>query len=156
MDAVPKSARSDSNDRLENDGDNGGLEAEEQSGDRCGVPDKHVEPGQRHDGERARQNEQCAPRSARLGAMQEPADIDCELLCFRAWKQHAEVERMEETLLPDPLFLVDQDAVHHRDLPGRAAKAQRRDAGKTCEGNLDWKMTPSCSPSTEAAWKQPF
>jgi hypothetical protein len=65
-----------------------------------------------------------------FGAMQEPADIDCELLCFRAWKQHAEVERMEETLLPDPLFFVDQDAVHHRDLPGRAAKAQRRDAGK--------------------------
>ena len=35
---------------------------------------------------------------------------------------------MQEALLADPALLLDEDAVHHRDLPGRAAEAVERDA----------------------------
>ena len=31
-------------------------------------------------------------------------------------------------MLADPALLLHQDAVHHRDLPGRAAERERRDA----------------------------
>jgi hypothetical protein len=33
---------------------------------------------------------------------------------------------VQESLLADPAFLLDEDAVHHRDLPGRPAEAQQR------------------------------
>src|SRR3546814_3442167 len=55
------------------------------------------------------------------------ADIGGELLRLGAGKQHAIVERVEESFLTNPAFFVDQDAVHHRDLPGGAAEAQRCD-----------------------------
>lgn len=41
---------------------------------------------------------------------------------------------MQEPLFPDPLLLVDDDAVHHRDLSGGAAKTQRRDAAPDTDG----------------------
>jgi hypothetical protein len=46
-----------------------------------------------------------------------------ELLRLGARQEHAIVERVEETLFPDPLLLVDQDAMHHRNLSRRAAEA---------------------------------
>jgi hypothetical protein len=63
------------------------------------------------------------------GAVQQPADIDAQLLGLGAGQQHAEVERMQEALFADPALLLDQDAVHDRDLAGRAAEAQHGDAG---------------------------
>jgi hypothetical protein len=35
---------------------------------------------------------------------------------------------MEEPGFTDPALLLDEDAMHHGDLPGRAAEAERRDA----------------------------
>jgi hypothetical protein len=54
--------------------------------------------------------------------VQQPADIGRELLRLRPRQQHAVIERVKKTLLADPAFLVDQDAVHHRDLPGGSAE----------------------------------
>ncbi len=34
---------------------------------------------------------------------------------------------MQKALLADPFLFVDDDAVHHRDLSGRAAERQRGD-----------------------------
>src|ERR1700730_12728853 len=38
------------------------------------------------------------------------------------------VERMEEPTFRNPALLIDNDAVHDRDLPGGAAKAEERHA----------------------------
>jgi hypothetical protein len=58
----------------------------------------------------------------------QPADIGRELLRLRAGQEHAVVERVQKPGLADPALLLDQDAVHHGDLPGRPAKGQKRDA----------------------------
>ena len=42
-------------------------------------------------------------------------------------KQHAEIERVQERLLADPFALVDEHAMHERDLAGRAAEGQNAD-----------------------------
>ena len=42
-------------------------------------------------------------------------------------QQHAEIERMQIALLVDPFPLVDQHAVHQRDLAGRAAEGEHAD-----------------------------
>jgi len=60
-------------------------------------------------------------------AVHQPADVGGELLGLGAWQEHAIVERMQEPVLADPALLLDDDAVHHSDLTGRAAKAQKRD-----------------------------
>ena len=61
--------------------------------------------------------------------MQQPADVDGELLRLGPGQQHAVVEGMQEPVLADPALLLDQDAVHHRDLAGGAAKGERGDPG---------------------------
>ena len=71
-------------------------------------------------------DEQPAGHDAAERAVHQPADIGGELLRLGAGQQHAVVERMQEPLLGDPALLLDEDAVHHRDLAGRAAEAQRR------------------------------
>ena len=60
--------------------------------------------------------------------MHQPADIGGELLRLRARQQHAVVQRVQETRLRYPALLLDDDAVHHRDLAGRSAERQQRDA----------------------------
>ena len=68
---------------------------------------------------------------AALGPVQQPADVDGELLRLRARQQHAVVERVKESRLADPALLLDQDAVHHRDLPGGPAEARERRSAPT-------------------------
>ena len=71
--------------------------------------------------------------------MHQPADIDGELLRLGAGQQGAVVQRLQEALLADPLLLLDDDAMHHRDLAGRAAEGERGDARpdlhRLAEGN---------------------
>jgi hypothetical protein len=57
----------------------------------------------------------------------QPAEVDGELVRLGSRQQHAVVERVQEPRLADPALLLDEDAVHHRDLPGGTAEAERRD-----------------------------
>ena len=50
------------------------------------------------------------------GAMHEPADIGGELLSLGAGQQHAVVEGVQEAALGNPLLLIDNNSVHHRNL----------------------------------------
>jgi hypothetical protein len=100
---------------------------EEQAGDRGQIADRHISDAKPEDRQEAGQNEQQARDQPAQGPVQQPADIGRKLLRFRPRQKHAEIERVEEALLPDPFLLVDQDAVHDRNLPRRAAEAQRRD-----------------------------
>src|SRR5690606_7578135 len=67
-------------------------------------------------------------------AMQQPAQVRRQLLRLRPWQQHAEVQRMQETLLVDPLLFLDDNAMHHGDLARGAAEAEGGDAEPDVEG----------------------
>ena len=60
--------------------------------------------------------------------MHEPADIDGELLRLRSWQKMAVVQRVQEARFGNPSPLLDDDAVHDRDLSGRPAEAEQGDA----------------------------
>ena len=57
-------------------------------------------------------------------AVHQPADIDRQLLRLWSRQQHAIVQRVQKSPLADPFLLIDQNAMHHRDLPGRPAETQ--------------------------------
>jgi hypothetical protein len=111
--------------RLEDDGQHGGLQTEEQSRHRRQIAEQHVEPRQRQDGSRARQDEQQSGHQAAAHAVQEPAGVGGQLLGFGAGQQHAVVEGVEEARLVEPALLVDDDAVQQGDLGRWSAKAEQ-------------------------------
>ena len=112
---------------LQHDGEHRRLEAEERRGHQRDIAERRIDVAQPHDGHDAGHHEQPARHQAAERAMHQPADIGRELLRLRAGQQHAIVERMQEAPLGDPALLLDHDAMHHRDLAGRAAEAQERD-----------------------------
>jgi hypothetical protein len=119
---------------LDHDRQNGRLEAEEQRRDHGHVAPGGVHVAQRHDGDDAGNDEQHAGHDAAERAMHQPADIGRELLRLGARQQHAVVERVQEPFFRDPALLLDQDAVHDRDLAGGTAEAQAGDAKPGVEG----------------------
>ena len=64
----------------------------------------------------------------------QPADIHGQLLGLRARQQHAVVQGVQEPRFADPSLLLDEDAVHHRDLAGRTPEAQRGNAAPHTDG----------------------
>src|SRR4029078_8445869 len=70
-------------------------------------------------------DKKCAGNDATPGFVKKPADVDGELLCFRAGQQHAEVKRVQKPRLADPPFLFDQLGLHDRDLVGWSAKGDK-------------------------------
>src|SRR5262249_19042663 len=60
-------------------------------------------------------------------AVHQPSEIGGELLRLRSRQQHAEIERMQEPRLIDPLLLIDNHAMHEGDLPGRSAEIDAAD-----------------------------
>ena len=92
------------------------------------LPQRGIDVAQRQDRDEAGHDEQAAGDEAARGAVHQPADVGGELLRLGARQQHAVVERVQEPRLGDPALLLDEDAVHDRDLPRRAAEAQQRDA----------------------------
>lgn len=127
IEACLQGALADFHERFDDERQNGGFDAKEQRGDQWGLCMKHVEPRQTKDHECAGNDEQRARDEAAAHAMQQPAYIGGELLRLWAGQKHAIVQCMQITRLIDPFFLLDKDAVHERDLAGRAAKAQASD-----------------------------
>src|SRR5437899_9818046 len=54
--------------------------------------------------------------------MHAPRDVDGQLGRLRTRQEHGEIEGAQEEWLGDPALLVDELAVHDRDLPGRTAE----------------------------------
>ena len=133
-DVVAQGALADAQHRLDHDHQHGGLQPEEQALHQRHLAQQHVDPGKRHDGEQPRQDEQCAGHQAAPGLVHQPADVDGELLRLGAGQQGAVVQRLQETLLADPLLLLDDDAMHHGDLAGRSAEGECRDTGPHFHG----------------------
>src|SRR5262245_38223487 len=122
------SAFADANHGFDHDREHSRLEAEEQRHDDRDIAPGGVDVAQHHDGDDAGNDKKPAGDDAAKRAMHQPADIGRELLCLRARQQHAIVESMQEPLFRDPALLLDQNAMHDRDLPSGTAEAQRRDA----------------------------
>ena len=119
---------------LDHDGKHRGFQAEEQGLDEADVAVHRVDVAETHDGDDAGHDEKHASHDAAGCPVQQPADIGRKLLRFGSRQQHAIVERMQETRVRNPALLVHQDAVHDRDLPGRPAETQKRDASPDFDG----------------------
>ncbi len=90
----------------------------------CGIGQRQPQHEQR-----AGQHEQQPGRETALHAVQPPADIGRELHRLGAGEKHAEIQCRQIARLVDPALLVDDDAMHERDLAGRAAKREKPDLG---------------------------
>ena len=131
---VAQRALADADHGMDDDGEHRGLQPEEHRLDEADIAIGRVDVAQPHDGDDAGQDEQAAGHDAAGGPVQQPADIGRKLLRLRPRQQHAVVQRMQEPALGDPVLFLDQDAVHHRDLPGRAAEAEHGDPQPDPEG----------------------
>ncbi|RCW82367.1 hypothetical protein C7476_108182 [Phyllobacterium bourgognense] len=58
------------------------------------------------------------------GTLQQPANINGQLLGLRSRQQRAVVECMQEARFTDPAFLFDDNPVHHGNLASRTAETQ--------------------------------
>ena len=76
---------------------------------------------------RMAKDEQDPGDEAAGGALEEPPEVDGELLCLRAGQQHAVVEGVEEATFAEPAAIIHELAVHDRDLASRAAEGLQRD-----------------------------
>ena len=83
---------------------------------------RHVHPRQRQQHEEARQHEQHAGHEPAAHLVQEPAEVDRELLRLRAGQQHAEVQSVQEPAVRDPATALHDLLVHDRDLAGGTAE----------------------------------
>ena len=111
----------------QHNGQNRGFDPEESSPHcRCLLV-MHIDHAQRQNGHRPRQYKQQTSHYAAAHPVQQPAKIDCQLLRFGPGQQHAEIQRVKKPSLADPFQLVNKQTVHHRDLAGRATKAEKAD-----------------------------
>ena len=83
-----------------------------------------IEHRQPQDDERAGQDEQQAGRQSAPKAVELPADPYGELLRLGSGKQVAEIQGVKILVFAHPSTLIDEFAMHQRDLPGRPPEAQ--------------------------------
>src|SRR4051812_4550716 len=109
--------------RLDDDDEYRRLDSVERAFDGGDAATHGVEDAEREHHQRPRQHEQDAGGEPAARAVKQPPHIGGELLRLRAWQQDAEVERVEEALLVDPFALIDEHAMHDRDLACRSTEA---------------------------------
>ena len=134
---TPQRAPRDPQESLDDDHENGGLDAEEGRLDDRDLTEISVGDAQAQHDDGARQNEEKAGGKPAQGAVQPPADISGELHCLGTRQQHAEIERVQVPVLGDPTPLLDEHAMHQRDLARRSAEGQQADLGPDGKGLLE-------------------
>ena len=92
-----------------------------------GVAEADVDPRQHQQRHHAGQDEEDAGDQRAADAVEQPPDVRRQLLGLGAGEQRAVGQREEEPLLADPPLLLDERALHDRDLAGRAAEGLQRD-----------------------------
>ena len=118
-------AARDPHDRLDDQRDRRRLQAED-----CGRHERHVavqrvEEGQGEQQENRRHQEAEPRDDAARDAVQAPAEPDRELQRLGARQQDHEVERIQVGALVDPAPLLDELAMHDRDLRDRPAEGNQ-------------------------------
>jgi hypothetical protein len=119
---VSERAAGDANDGLGDDGEHGRRQAGEQGGDQRGVAGADVEGRQGEQREHPGQHEQGAGDQAAADPVEQPADVDGQLLGLGPGQQGAVGQGVQEPALANPAPLVDQRALHDGDLTGRATE----------------------------------
>ncbi|MCY1235517.1 hypothetical protein D9M72_481360 [compost metagenome] len=132
--SVLECSAANAEDSLDDHREYGGLQAEEEAFDDGDIAEGGVDVAEAEDRQETRQNKEKSGNEAAGGPVQEPADVDGELLRLGSGQQHAVVQRMQEAMLADPALLIDKDAMHHRDLSGRATEAEGRNACPNPDG----------------------
>ena len=117
----------DPQDRFDDDGKHRCFQAEEQRLHHPDLSVGRVDPAQNPKSNKSGEDEQRPRDDPAVDAMHQPPDIYRELMSLWAGEEHAVVERVQEAPLAEPMFFLDQYAVHDRDLAGGTAEAQRRD-----------------------------
>src|SRR5205085_10878397 len=116
--ALRQRAPTDANNRLNDDRKDSGFEPEKQRLHASDMAILGIDQAERSKGEQARQYEQGSRDETAADAMQQPADIDRELVRFGARQQHAVVKRMQKPRFADPALPFNRDAGHDGDLAG--------------------------------------
>src|SRR5262245_37649421 len=117
-----ESAATDLENCFNDDRDDYGLESGEYSGDGRQGTVSCIGIGQGQQDKDGWNYKEGPGNDAARSAMQEPADVDRELLGLRPRQQHAVVQGMQKSLFAKPAAPIDQFAVHNRDLTSRAAE----------------------------------
>src|SRR5262245_37013005 len=120
---VTERASTNADERDQDNGNDHRLHAVQQPAHDRHIAVRDGEPAQSEQHEYRRQDEVGAGNNPPEHAVESPAEVDGQLSCLWAWQQHREIQRAQEQTLGDPALLIDQLAVHARDLPRRAAEA---------------------------------
>lgn len=135
---VPEGTTANSHHGLSHDRQHRWSDCRQDGGDHSGVAGPDVERGEPQERDHPGQHEQSARDQAAAHSVEQPADVDRELLCLGAWEQGAVRKGVQESLLADPALLVDQDALHDRDLAGRTTEGLQRDGEPDLGGVTQW------------------
>ena len=143
---MPQGSATHAHHGLRDDDQDRGGDRGEHGGDDGRVARAHVEGRQAEQSQHPRQHEQDSSDQPTAHTVQQPSDVDRQLLGLWPREQRAERQRVEESLLPDPPLLVDQGVLHHRDLPSRAAEGLQGDR-EPGTGRLPQRDQPSARPA---------
>ena len=108
--------------RGHNHREHGGLESVKDGRHRLQFAVGNIEPAQNPQDDRRRQDKEHTSDDSAPGAMQNPADVDRQLLRFGAGQQHAEIQGVKKLRFRNPFPALDQFLVHDRDLTGGTAE----------------------------------
>ena len=115
----------DSEQSHDHERDHGGLQAREDSRNPEKIPVGCIDHGKTPQNQNRGDHEERAGHDPAQCPVQEPADVDRELLRLRSGQEHAVAQGMEKALLRDPFLPVHEVALHDRDLAGRPAEADK-------------------------------
>src|SRR5215204_1174786 len=113
---VVEGAPGDPQDRLYHDGYHHRLDAVKQTRDRRHIRVGYGQVREQPQNEDGGDHEEGAGHDAPQRPVQPPPDVGRDLLRLRTGQEHAEVERPQVLLLGNPPLLLDELAVHDRDL----------------------------------------
>src|SRR6266853_1804154 len=124
-DRVLECLASDPNDGCGDNRKDGRFESVKNGRDPRDISKRDINVTERPKNKDRRNNKESAGNNTAARLVQKPADVNGELLRFRARKQHAKVQRVQKPGIVDPAFLFDQLGVHHCDLTARSAKGNK-------------------------------
>ena len=125
-DIVLQSARPNPHHSLKHHCQHGGFQTKEQPLYNRHLAEQNVDIAKRQNRQEAGQHKQRTGNQPALGLVEQPANIDCQLLRLGARQEHAIVQRMQKALLTNPALFLDKYAMHHRNLSRRTAKRECR------------------------------
>src|SRR5262249_2571630 len=120
-----------------------GFESSQHAGNRSDFAPSCINIRKREQDEDRRDNEERSGDDAAAHTMEQPTDVDRQLLRFRPRQQHAVVERVQKTLFTHPAPSLDQLAMHDPNLPRGPPKEMKPSLiqKRKASAKLTWRST---------------